>query len=91
MRALRSSRWAAAVKYVFQELDHRIDAVTDTGATVLHAALTGTLAISTPDEIYEAVRFLVSKGAKDAPDSNGRTALQIATRASLEKVAQLLK
>jgi ankyrin repeat protein len=90
MNAASSGR-SGVVKYVFEELDHRIDAVSDTGATVLHLAVTGTLAMSTQDEIAEAVRFLVSKGAKDKPDSTGRTALQIATRASMEKVAQLLK
>jgi ankyrin repeat protein len=90
MNAASSGR-AVVVKYVFDELDHRIDAVSDTGSTALHAALTGTLMISTQDEICEVVRFLLSKGAKaDLPDSNGRTPLQLATRASMDKVAKLL-
>jgi uncharacterized protein len=83
---------AAIVKLVFQELDRRVDAVSDTGSTVLHAALVGTLATSTADEIYESVRFLAENGAPlDAKDATGRTPLQIASRQQpLEKVVRLL-
>jgi ankyrin repeat protein len=83
---------AAVVKFVFQELDRRVDAVSDTGATVLHASLLGTLATSTADEIYEVVRFLVENGAPlDQKDATGRTPLQIAGRqTALEKVTRLL-
>jgi len=86
-----SSGNAAMTNAVFGELDHRVDAVSDTGSTVLHAALAGTLAVSTADEVFEVVRFLAEKGAPlDGKDATGRTPLQIAGRQPLEKVTRLL-
>ena len=92
MSAAGSGR-GAIVKYVYNELDKGIDAVTDTGSTVMHAAVTGTLGVATQADICEVIRFLAEKGAKtDEKDSTGRTPLQIAGRAAVEKdkVVQLL-
>jgi ankyrin repeat protein len=91
LMAAASSGSPAIVKLVFAEMDRRVDAVSDTGATVLHAALMGTLATSTADEIFEVVRFLADNGAPlDQKDATGRTPLQIAGRQPLEKVTRLL-
>ena len=68
------------VKYVYNELDKRIDAATENGATVMHSALTGTLGVSTQAEICEMVRFLHEKGAKI-----DERAVQIVKRAPFDK------
>jgi ankyrin repeat protein len=81
------------VKYVFEELDHRIDAASDSGMTVMHAAVTGTLGVATQKDICETIRFLAAHGAKpDEKDGTGRTPLQTASRAPVDKdqVVQLL-
>jgi ankyrin repeat protein len=79
------------VKYVFEKLDPRIDAVNGAGGTVMHAAVTGTAAVSTQKEICEVIRYLAEKGARlDEKDMAGRTPLQIATRGSIETGAALL-
>ena len=92
MSAVGSSR-AGMVKYVYNELDKRVNAVTDFGSTLMHAAVTGTLGVATQAEICEVIRFLADKGAKtDEKDATGRTPLQVASRAAVDKdkVVQLL-
>jgi ankyrin repeat protein len=79
------------VKYVFEKLDSRIDAVNGAGGTVMHAAVQGTAAVATQKDICEVIRYLAEKGAKlDVPDMTGRTPLAIATRSSIETAAALL-
>jgi len=70
----------AIVKYVYNELDQRINAVGETGITVIQSALTGTLGVVTQQEICEMVRFLHEKGAKI-----DERALQIVRRAPFDK------
>jgi len=68
------------VKYVYNELDQQVNAVTETGITVIHSAVTGTLGVVTQAEIVEMVRFLHEKGAKI-----DERALQIVKRAPFDK------
>src|SRR6185436_14967141 len=92
MASVGSSR-VNAVKYVYDELDKRMTAVTESGGTLMHAAVAGTLELATQAEICEVIRFLAEKGAKpDEKDGAGRTPLQTANRAAVPKdqVVQLL-
>jgi len=85
MAAVGSSR-VRVVKYVYDELDKRINAVTDAGSTLMHAAVNGTLGVATQEEICAVIRFLAEKGAKpDEKDGTGRTPLQAANRAAVPK------
>ena len=73
------------------EFDKRVDAVTDSGGTVMHSAVTGTGAISTQPEICKVVEFLAEKGVPlDVKDSRGRTPLAIADILPLDTVVDLL-
>jgi ankyrin repeat protein len=93
LMAAASGSSVGVVKYVYDQLDKRVDAVTDTGSTVMHAAVVGTLGVYTQTEICDVIRFLANSGAKaDEKDSSGRTPLQIASRAPVpkEQVVQLL-
>jgi ankyrin repeat protein len=88
-----SSGNPAVVKYVLTDLDKRVDAVTDTGSTAMHSAVTGTLGVATQTDICEVIRLLAGSGADpDAKDGSGRTPLQIAKRAPVpnEQVVGLL-
>jgi ankyrin repeat protein len=78
------------VKYAY-ELAPQIDAVTDTGSTVIHSAVTGTLGMSSQQEICEVIRFLADKGAKlDEKDRRGRTPIEIADILPIDKAVELL-
>jgi hypothetical protein len=80
----------APVKYAY-ELAPEIEAVNDYGTTVMHAAVTGTGAISTQPEICEVIRFLAEKGAKlDERDRTGRTPIAIADTLPIDKGVELL-
>ena len=64
------------VKYAF-ELAPAIDAVSDSGTTVMHSAVSGTLGMSTQPDICEVIQFLADKGAKlDEKDRTGRTPMR---------------
>jgi cytohesin len=81
----------AMVRYVFENLDPRIEAVSTAGSTVMHSAVQETTAVATQKEICEIVQYLAEHGAKlDEVDGQGRTPLQIATRGSIETAATLL-
>ncbi len=85
MAAVGSSR-VSAVKYVYDELDKRVDAVTAAGSTLMHAAVNGTLGVATQEQICAVIRFLAEKGARaDEKDGTGRTPLQAASRAAVPK------
>jgi ankyrin repeat protein len=77
------------VRYAYQ-LDPRIDAVDDAGATVMHASVISVSGRS-PDQICEVIQFLADKGAGlDVRDAAGRTPRQIAGRESIDKAVELL-
>jgi len=78
-----------AVKYAL-EIDPRIDAITNSGATVMHAAVTAANGRS-PAEICEVIQFLADKGAQlDERDAAGRTPRQIANRVPIANAGPLL-
>jgi ankyrin repeat protein len=79
------------VKFVFEYLDSRIDAVSNIGATVMHVAVQGTATVATQKEICEVIQYLADKGARlDEKDAQGRTPQQIAARGSIQTAAALL-
>lgn len=76
--AAAASGRVPAVEYAFQ-LAPDIAAATAAGQTPMHAALTGTMQVSTPAEIQKVIQFLADHGAElDAPDGTGRTPLDLA-------------
>jgi len=78
------------VKYAY-ELAPQIEGVSETGSTVMHAAVTGTLGISSQAEICEVIRFLAEKGAKlDEKDGRGRTPIDVADILPIDKAVELL-
>jgi ankyrin repeat protein len=78
------------VKYAY-ELAPDIAAVNDYGSTVIHAAVTGTLGVSTQQKICEVIAFLAEKGAKlDERDRTGRTPIAIADVLPIDKAVELL-
>ena len=78
------------VKYAY-EIAPEIDAVSENGTTVMHAAVTGTGTIATQLEICEVIQFLADKGAKlDEKDRTGRTPIAIADTLPIDKGVQLM-
>ena len=78
------------VKYAY-ELDPDVKAITTRKTTVMHAAVTGTLQVSTQANICEVIRFLASKGADlDAEDVNGRTPMTIANFLPIDQAVTLM-
>jgi ankyrin repeat protein len=82
-----------AVKYTYT-LDPNIDAVTDTGMTLIHASVTGTAnggQLAAQLAVCDVIQFLADKGAKlDERDKSGRTAIEIADRLPIDKAVELL-
>jgi ankyrin repeat protein len=77
------------VTYAY-ELDPEINAVTEGGATVVHAAV-NFIQNSTQPEIAKVVQFLADKGADlDVKDKRGRTPIAIADILPLDIVVDLL-
>ena len=81
------------VKFTYP-LDSNIDVVTDSGATLIHASVTGTAngaTQSAQNDVCEVIQFLANKGAKlDERDKSGRTAIDIADRLPIDKAVDLL-
>jgi ankyrin repeat protein len=78
------------VRYAF-ELDPDVNAVTDTGRTVMHSSVFGSMTNSTQPEVVKVVQFLADKGAAlDASDSTGRTPIMIADLLPIDKAVDLL-
>jgi ankyrin repeat protein len=76
--AAAGSGHVEVVRYAY-ELAPDIKAATDRGQTVLHAALTGTIQSSTPEEICAVIDFLASKGADlTAADASGKKPIALA-------------
>ncbi len=79
-----------AVEYAY-ELAPDVDSLTSSKRGVMHAAVTGTVQVSTEAEICKVIEFLAGKGAKvDAVDERGRTPIMIANAVPMDKVAGLL-
>jgi ankyrin repeat protein len=81
-----------AVQYAY-ELNPDVTVVsTITGATLMHAAVLGTSAMATQDQICEVIRFLASHGAPlDELDSRGRTPIFYANLPAIDKAVELLR
>jgi hypothetical protein len=76
------------VQYAY-ELAPDLTSATDRGQTVVHAALTGTVQTSTPEEICSVIQFLAGKGADlTAADASGRKPIALA--GSIDGAADLL-
>jgi ankyrin repeat protein len=92
--AAAASGHLEAVEYAFQ-LAPDITAAGTAGQTPLHAALTGTMQVSTPAEIGKVIRFLAEHGAElDLPDGTGRTPLDQArsgNTAAAELIEKLIR
>lgn len=88
MQAAGSSN-VAVVEYAYT-LDQEVKAVTTSGATVIHAAVTG-VGGADQKEICKVIRFLAEKGAPlDERNSGGRTPLEIADILPLDQAVDLL-
>ena len=78
------------VKYAY-EFDQDVKAVTNTRATVMHSAVTGTTLNATQPEICQVVQFLADKGAPvDEKDARGRTPIAVADILPIDKAVDLL-
>ncbi|MHB8654650.1 MAG: ankyrin repeat domain-containing protein [Terriglobia bacterium] len=80
-----------AVQYAY-ELNPDVKAASSlTGATLMHAAVLGTLAVSTQDQICAVINFLAAHGAPlDETDVRGRTPLFYARLPPIDKAVKLL-
>jgi hypothetical protein len=64
---------------------------TDTGSTLIHASVSGTMANSTQTEICKVIQFIADKGAPlDEKDARGRTAIDVADVLPIDKAVELL-
>ena len=80
-----------AVQYAYELSPDVKIASAITGATLLHAAVLGTAAVATQDQICEVIRFLAEKGAPlDETDGRGRTPLFYADLLPIDKAVTLL-
>jgi uncharacterized protein len=88
-----SSAKVSTVKYAYT-LDPKVDVVTDTGMTLIHASVTGTAnggTLGAQMAVCEVIQFLADNGAKlDERDKSGRTAIEIADRLPIDKAVELL-
>jgi ankyrin repeat protein len=90
LMAAANSGHVEAVTYAY-ELNPDIKALTNTKSTVMHAAVTGSLGLSTQPEICKVVQFLADKGADlDPIDANGRTPIIIADIIPIDNAVDLL-
>ena len=90
LMAAAGSAHLEAVQYAY-ELDPHTDAVTSTGATVVHAAVTGVGPTASQPEVCKIVDFLAEKGAPlGAKDARGRTPIDIADGLPLDQVVEEL-
>lgn len=90
LMAAAGSGHVEAVRYAY-ELDKRVDAVTTTGGTAMHAAVTGTMQSSTQPEICKVIQFLADKGVPlDTKDARGRTPIALADPLPIDQAQDLL-
>jgi len=73
------------------ELAPDVKAVTESGATVMHAAVTGVGLAADQKEICKVIQFLADKGAPlDERNDRGRTPIDIADVLPLDQAVELL-
>ena len=81
-----------AVKFAY-EFDNDVKVVTSSGATLMHASVTGTAAGATQESqarVCEVIRFLAEKGAPvDEKNSAGRTPIDLADGLPIDKAVDL--
>ena len=79
-----------AVQLAF-EYDQDVKFATETGTTLMHASVTGTMQNSTQVEICKVVQFLADKGAPlDEKDARGRTPIAVANVLPIDFAVDLL-
>jgi uncharacterized protein len=85
-----SSTNVAVVELAYT-IDPDVKAVTASGATVIHASVTGVGPAADQKEICKVIRFLAEKGAPlDERNDAGRTPIDIADRLPLDQAVDLL-
>jgi ankyrin repeat protein len=79
-----------AVKLAY-EYDQDVKFTTETGTTLMHASVTGTMQNSTQIEICKVIQFLADKGAPlDEKDARGRTPIAAANVLPIDYAVDLL-
>jgi ankyrin repeat protein len=93
LMAATGSGHVGAVKFAWQ-YDQNVKAVTSSGATLMHASVTGTAQGATQEaqeRVCEVIRFLAEKGAPlDEKNAEGRTPIDIADVLPIDKAVDLL-
>ena len=78
------------VRYAY-ELDQDVKAVNASNATLMHASVSGTMQISTQEEICKVIQFIADKGAPlDEKDARGSTPIDVADLLPIDKAVELL-
>jgi ankyrin repeat protein len=81
-----------AVKFAY-EYDNDVKVVTSTGATLMHASVSGTANGATQEaqeRVCEVIRFLAEKGAPvDEKNAAGRTPIDLADGLPIDKAVDL--
>ncbi len=91
LMAAANSGHVETVEYAWSLDQDSIKAVNDTKQAVMHAAVTGSMQVSTQPEICRVVQFLADKGAEvDPVDTNGRTPIMIADVLPIDKAVELM-
>jgi ankyrin repeat protein len=91
LMAAANSGHVEVVQYAYELDPSEIKAATDSKAEVMHASVTGSMALSTQPEICKVVQFLADKGATlDPVDANGRTPIIIADVLPIDDAVALL-
>ncbi|HVW87770.1 MAG TPA: ankyrin repeat domain-containing protein, partial [Bryobacteraceae bacterium] len=91
LMAAANSGHVDVVQYAYELDPDSIKAVTETKGAVMHAAVTGSMQVSTQPEICKVVQFLADKGAElDPVDVNGRTPIIIADVLPIDMAVDLL-
>ena len=91
LMAAANSGHVDPVAYAWELDPAAIKAQTETKSEVMHASVTGSLQVSTQDEVCKVVKFLADKGADlDPLDANGRTPIMIANVLPIDKAVDLI-
>ena len=92
MAAVGSAK-VSAVQFAYQ-YDSDVKVVTKTGATLMHASVTGTAngaTLEAQERVCEVIRFLAEKGAPlDEKNAAGRTAIDLADILPIDKAVDQL-
>ena len=91
LMAAANSGHVDVVQYAYELDPTAIKAQTETKSEVMHASVSGSMALSTQPEICKVVQFLADKGATlDPVDANGRTPIIIADVLPIDDAVALL-